>query len=1463
MKRMRIGCFVMFLLMVGAVVQGKTYTQTYTANVITDCGVDSSDPDHRGGTDTTINVLSNALWLIGVGLPSDLTSASQVQSATLTVKWDCIQLPRDTQIHQFNHIWRDWANGSCWNYWLETYPWAAYEPRKSAGVLDEDRLASTIGQTGGALGDGLVGAVSNYNVKQAVINWLNGAAQYGFGIWGVANAVHDGVTEPNTETSERRYGFSAETAFPPVFTVAYTLTQDNSNSHAAGMWCFDDGSGTTVTDMSGNGHNGMLSGTDTSACWTTDHPAVSNDFNYEGNHSMTFDPTDSQLVTIPNSSELNSSSEMTIQFWYKDGCGDSTDGSGFSYIAGQKNAWFIERYRADATSDLRIKLFMMQEGFTGNWWNYAIQMSIDIPQDGSWHNLAFTYSKSNGVCKAYLDGVLKGSGSYALSLATSGYDVWIGMFQDATFRCHAFSIDEFMIFTEARTASQIAASSQLSLHPATAAPTFDPAGPAIGGETAVTISGAAGTTIYYTTDGSKPTVSGTGYSGSATVKVGDKTTLRAIAVGNDTSWITEQTYIYGRCCTSAGGAWCFDEGSGTTVTDVSGNMHNGTFVGRDMTNCWTTNHPAGSNGYDYTDNHALTFDPTVTQRVVIPSGSELNSSNSEMTIQFWYKDGCANSSDGSGYSYIAGQKNAWFIQRYRADGDTTSDIELKFFMRQADYTGTWYTYAIQQSITIPQDGNWRHIAFKYSKSNGLCNAYVDGALANSGSYSLSLGTSSCDLWIGMFQEATARRHAFSIDEFMIFLEARTDAQISASYQFSQHAVTSAPTFTPAGPVIGSETTVTISAAANTTIYYTTDGSTPTAKNTGYTGSTNVPVGNGTKLRAIAVGTDISWVTGQKYEFAQVAMPTFTPSVISGPTAVTISCATEGATIYYTLDGSTPTMASASYTAPVMVGDGKVLKAIAVSESYAQAYKQSVMNVIYPLTTETNRGKAWVKNHPFQIMAIDEAPSNLQTYKGLGFSSYMATNMQGAGYDELTFGEASKYGLGWHWFYRYGYEMSGEEFLVRLMSYMNIYPGLQGVNVGDENDSSEFSDIASIVAEVKEIAPYAVIYHSLLVDSDNTTFRNNLDDAISMMNLDVVMFDQYPFNSGSTDSDFYDNLAIVRDRALTKGVPYWNWLQGHGMNTGRQEPSESELRLQAFMSLAYGYSGLAYWTFSNCDDPYTNAILNSSGGISSIGTALAGAMNELKTLGEVTKNLTSEDVFYITATNEQQPTGTKAWAVKSGYPISSVTVASGSKGFVVGLFRADDNRKYFMVVNGNHAAYTSAAGTTASVTITFNSSLNSIQRINRSTGAKETVTLTNHALNSYSLPGGTGDLFCLTIPGDADADGDVDVADLSVLAAYYNTTGGATWAMGDFDGDKDVDVADLSILAANYNSGSSSTMSWAEAYAQAFGTTNDANSSSDASADDSEDTTSSICSSLGLSLIAGLAMLGLMIVKLEE
>jgi len=63
-----------------------------------------------------------------------------------------------------------------------------------------------------------------------------------------------------------------------------------------------------------------------------------------------------------------------------------------------------------------------------------------------------------------------------------------------------------------------------------------------------------------------------------------------------------------------------------------------------------------------------------------------------------------------------------------------------------------------------------------------------------------------------------------------------------------------------------------------------------------------------------------------------ATPTFAPAAgtYTGTQSVTITDATSGATIYYTADGSTPTTASAVYTAPVNVSTSETLKAIAVA-----------------------------------------------------------------------------------------------------------------------------------------------------------------------------------------------------------------------------------------------------------------------------------------------------------------------------------------------------------------------------------------------------------------------------------------------------------------------------------------------------------------------------------------------------
>src|SRR5437764_1020347 len=62
----------------------------------------------------------------------------------------------------------------------------------------------------------------------------------------------------------------------------------------------------------------------------------------------------------------------------------------------------------------------------------------------------------------------------------------------------------------------------------------------------------------------------------------------------------------------------------------------------------------------------------------------------------------------------------------------------------------------------------------------------------------------------------------------------------------------------------------------------------------------------------------------------VAAPSFSPPVgtYSSTQTVTISTATSGATIRYTVDGSTPTASSTVYTGPISVPTSRTVNAIA-------------------------------------------------------------------------------------------------------------------------------------------------------------------------------------------------------------------------------------------------------------------------------------------------------------------------------------------------------------------------------------------------------------------------------------------------------------------------------------------------------------------------------------------------------
>lgn len=136
---------------------------------------------------------------------------------------------------------------------------------------------------------------------------------------------------------------------------------------------------------------------------------------------------------------------------------------------------------------------------------------------------------------------------------------------------------------------------------------------------------------------------------------------------------------------------------------------------------------------------------------------------------------------------------------------------------------------------------------------------------------------------------------------------------------------------PKGGTYSAAQTVTLTSSEAGSIFYTTNGSTPTAASTKYTAP--VSISSNTTLKFIAVDTagNPSDVGSELYTIQAVVPLTVSASpkggTYSAAQTVTLTANKPGS-IYYTTDGTAPTASSAKYTAPLSVSSTTTLRFLA-------------------------------------------------------------------------------------------------------------------------------------------------------------------------------------------------------------------------------------------------------------------------------------------------------------------------------------------------------------------------------------------------------------------------------------------------------------------------------------------------------------------------------------------------------
>jgi len=422
------------------------------------------------------------------------------------------------------------------------------------------------------------------------------------------------------------------------------------------------------------------------------------------------------------------------------------------------------------------------------------------------------------------------------------------------------------------------------------------------------------------------------------------------------------------------------------------------------------------------------------------------------------------------------------------------------------------------------------------------------------------------------------------------------------------------------------------------------------------------------------------------------------------------------------------------------------------------------------------GRNWIMCHPFTLMALSIRGTEVadSKYVDAGFNTMLAWKANPG-----LFENAVKYGLPWHQHTRKN--PLTDALKERISKHIGLFDGGQGVLIWDEPARRDIPEVAQVIDWVKQTYPEQLVYSNAdpgnpeQTDDRPYSYDNYLRDLVDA-GVDVLMIDIYPFRpDGVFQQNYWERIGAVRRVARAANIPYWAFIQAFEARNNWRKPSESDLRMQVFSSLAYGFTGIAYFMF---DHAYDGALLYSEdeeSGLGGVPTPLYYDVKRLNTelsnIGPCLRYLTSTGVWIVPGQhivgdhlveNPVSPDIEKFTSANRIGLIESVRVKGSRKdaNILIGLFEDPIGDPYAMIVNLSHGADVRAAERMITVELHLSPALSSIGRLSRDSGRGELLTVRDGVLE-LTLRGGTGDLLKLAP--------DTVFAGTAVTPAFQGTT----------------------------------------------------------------------------------------------
>ncbi|MGH7784508.1 MAG: chitobiase/beta-hexosaminidase C-terminal domain-containing protein, partial [Candidatus Binatia bacterium] len=366
----------------------------------------------------------------------------------------------------------------------------------------------------------------------------------------------------------------------------------------------------------------------------------------------------------------------------------------------------------------------------------------------------------------------------------------------------------------------------------------------------------SGATIFYTTDGLSPTTSSLKYTDPFTVS--SSTLVKAKAFKNNLQPSSEASVWFSKA-DAAGGAnliaqWKFDEGSGTSAFDSSGNGNTATLINGPS---WVTSGKIGG---------ALSFDG------VDDYLSFASQAQSIVSISAWVYAQAA--PDNLFQRIIDMPGYVLFLAESGSPG--SNSMSLGFLSRRSTQDGEWDTPA----NTIAYN-SWNHVALVYDSSSTSNDAdlYINGLKQTISKITAPQGTQTANEGTGTIGNRIPLDRGWNgmIDDLQLYNRALTNAEIQTIYQKDAAPIAqtiAAPVISPTGGSYSGSVSVAMqTATSSASIYYTTDGATPTQSSSLYTGAMTLTSSVTVKAKAFKGGANASpeasasFIVSQPFSFS--------------------------------------------------------------------------------------------------------------------------------------------------------------------------------------------------------------------------------------------------------------------------------------------------------------------------------------------------------------------------------------------------------------------------------------------------------------------------------------------------------------------------------------------------------------------------------------------------------------------